>query len=244
MKVLIIEDNIMNLKLFSDTLRLKGYEVAVARNGIEALEILKTFIPDLILLDLYMPGMSGFRFANYISKENKYSSIPMIVISASSSIYDVKEMASYNVKAYLVKPVSPTKLLETVKNVILMSEGENKIHQIRDEYELDKTSDTRKISSTEKNTAKGRDKIILETGIAVQVENLIEGMVLGAPVTKDKTVIYPEGAKLSEKMIEKIKALGIKEVYVSQESYEKMKNSMFDGLLTEEDTKIDDILRE
>lgn len=122
MKVLVVEDNLLNLKLFVDTLTMKGYEVISARNGIEALEILKNIIPDVIILDLYMPGMSGFRLGNTLSKDPKYQNIPIIVVSASSSVYDVKEMASYNVKAYLVKPVSPTKLLETVKKVIIEKE--------------------------------------------------------------------------------------------------------------------------
>ncbi|MFN4244623.1 MAG: response regulator [Brevinematia bacterium] len=240
MKVLVVEDNMLNLRLFSDTLSMKGFEVVTARNGAEALEVLKNITPDLIILDLYMPGMSGFRFANAISKDSKYQRIPIIVVSASSSVYDVKEMASYNVKAYLVKPVSPTKLLETVKKVIIETEGEI----------LPKIEDTKPISNKtqeEVGTEKYSDKqsVIreLETGIRISVDDVVEGMVLAEPVVKNRTIIYREGIKVDENMIEKMKSMGIREVYITSKSFEEFKDilsikndteSMIDNFFNEE----------
>ncbi len=225
MKILVVEDNPLNLKLFYETLKMKGFEVIVARNGLEAIEILKTTIPNLILLDLYMPGMSGFRLANFLSKEAKYSHIPIIVVSASSSVYDVKEMASYNVKAYLVKPVSPTKLLETVKKVIISLEAQESF-QISSEARSQKASSVVTNGQSLEDKPKQQkevDKKVLDTGIRVFVDNLIEGMVLGAPVERNKVIIYREGTTLDENMIAKLKELGIKEVYISKESYESFK---------------------
>jgi CheY-like chemotaxis protein len=225
MKVLVVEDNPLNLKLFCETLKMKGFEVITARNGLEAIEILKTTIPNLILLDLYMPGMSGFRLANFLSKEAKYAHIPIIVVSASSSVYDVKEMASYNVKAYLVKPVSPTKLLETVKKVIISVETEGS-YRAFSEPKTQKTSSTTTENEGLDNKPKQTkevEKKVLDTGIRVFVDNLIEGMVLGAPVERNKVIIYREGTTLDEGMIAKLKELGIKEVYISKESYESFK---------------------
>ncbi|MGC8965122.1 MAG: response regulator [Brevinematia bacterium] len=225
MKILVVEDNPLNLKLFYDTLAMRGYEVITARNGSEALEILKTNIPDLIILDLYMPGMSGFRLANMISKDHIFSSIPIIVVSASSSVYDVKEMATYNVKAYLVKPVSPTKLLDTVKKVILAKEEDSikEDHHLKSKVPEAKSSeDNEELSASHGN--KENQKKILETGIKVSVEDLIEGMVLGAPVIRDKVIIYKEGTKVDEVVIKKIKALGIKEVYITEKSFSEFKD--------------------
>lgn len=221
MKVLVVEDNPLNMKLFFETLKMKGYDVITARNGIEAMEVLKADIPDLILLDLYMPGMSGFRFANFLSKEHKYSHIPIIVVSASSSVYDVKEMASYNVKAYLVKPISPTKLLETVKKAIISNEISNKTSNVHTE---EPEVETQKVEVPEVKA--NQEKKILDTGIRVLTDDLIEGMVIGAPVEKNKVIIYREGTTVNENIITKLKELGIREVYISKESYESFKEIM------------------
>jgi len=169
--------------------------------------------------------MSGFRLANFLSKEAKYSHIPIIVVSASSSVYDVKEMASYNVKAYLVKPVSPTKLLETVKKVIISLEAQESF-QISSEARSQKASSVVTNGQSLEDKPKQQkevDKKVLDTGIRVFVDNLIEGMVLGAPVERNKVIIYREGTTLDENMIAKLKELGIKEVYISKESYESFK---------------------
>lgn len=230
MKILVVEDNPLNLKLFCDTLSMKGYEVVMARNGTEALELLKTTVPDLIILDLYMPGMSGFRFANTISKDQRFSSIPIIVVSASSSVYDVKEMATYNVKAYLVKPVSPVKLLETVKKVILATEEYNTPYQ-KQPREILKTIKTRdevtqqELGSPNIDESKNlHQKQILETGVRVAVEDLIEGMILGAPVSRERAIIYKEGTKIDETIIQRLKSLGIREVYITEKSFSEFKD--------------------
>lgn len=224
MKVLVVDDNPLNLKLFADTLSMKGFEVLVARNGVEALEVLGSVVPDIILLDLYMPGMSGFRFANEVSKNPKYQNIPIIVVSASSSVYDVKEMASYNIKAYLVKPVSPTKLLETIKKVIVGKEVEE-LYSVTfrkgesSQQEEGVQTGTTSVQIPQESVAKKE----LETGIRLSVDNVIEGMILGEPVTKNKTVIYREGTRVDAKVLEKLKALGVREVYVTKESFEEFR---------------------
>lgn len=224
MKVLIVEDNPLNLKLFSETLAMKGFEIITARNGNEALESLKVSIPDIIILDLYMPSMSGFRFANTISKDLRYHDIPIIVVSASSSIYDVKEMASYNVKAYLVKPVSPTKLLETVKKVIV----EKELIQSPPYYSSKKSQETKveKTSVDEPNT-EPQDSAVkkeVETSIRVSVDDLIEGMILGEPIMKNRAIVYKEGTRIDDKIIEKLKSLGIRDAYITKKSFEEFKD--------------------
>lgn len=231
MKVLLVEDNPLNVRLFYDTLSMKGYEVIVARNGNEALEVLKNVIPDIIVLDLYMPGMSGFRFANTISKDLRYSSIPIIVVSASSSVYDVKEMASYNIKAYLVKPVAPTKLLETIKKVIIEKEYSDSLNKSYQQYASSGKSEPRNTLSSDQEKTESRDSSLytsfrreVETGIRVSVDDLVEGMILGAPIVKNKAVIYKEGSVVDSKMIEKIKNLGVNEIYITKDSFEKFKD--------------------
>lgn len=239
MKVLVVEDNLLNLKLFVDTLTMKGYEVISARNGIEALEILKNIIPDVIILDLYMPGMSGFRLGNTLSKDPKYQNIPIIVVSASSSVYDVKEMASYNVKAYLVKPVSPTKLLETVKKVIIEKEQKTPPSYATT---TQKTYESPKTETEENKKPISPQAREVETGIRVAVEDLLEGMVLGEPITKNKTIIYKEGTKLDAKMIEKIKALGIREAFITKKSFEEFKDII--ELRSLEEHNIEDVFKD
>ncbi|MEN2997734.1 MAG: response regulator [Brevinematia bacterium] len=238
MKVLIVEDNPLNLRLFADTLNMKGFEVITARNGMEALEILKNVTPDIILLDLYMPGMSGFRFASEISKDPRYQGIPIIVVSASSSVYDVKEMASYNIKAYLVKPVSPTKLLETLKKVIIQEEirGTTQNHHLQEKSSLQKDEET--VALLRNESPERVNKRELETGIRISVDDLIEGMILGEPVVKNRTIIYKEGTTIDSKITEKLKSLGIREVYITKESFEEFRD-LIDIKREKEETNVD-----
>jgi CheY-like chemotaxis protein len=96
-------------------LRGAGYEVLSAHDGREALEHMQTVIPDLILLDLMMPGMNGLRFIKELDRRGMRSAIPIIVLSAHARAEDLKQM---HVCAYLRKPFSIKMLLENINQYV------------------------------------------------------------------------------------------------------------------------------
>jgi CheY-like chemotaxis protein len=113
-KILVIEDDVSIRELLVELLQGEGYTVASAFNGIEGLETLKSkkIDPDLILIDLMMPGMDGFKFRQEQLKNDDWSKIPTIVMSAESNAKD--KMKDLNITAFLSKPVELDTILKTV----------------------------------------------------------------------------------------------------------------------------------
>ena len=113
-KILIVDDE-QDIRIYLDTLFKKdGYETAIAEDGISALKMLEEFDPDLITLDLQMPNDTGTDFYRKIHRNEKYNSIPIIVISGMAG----RHLAISKPLAVYEKPIDPAKLLETVKSSI------------------------------------------------------------------------------------------------------------------------------
>jgi CheY-like chemotaxis protein len=112
-KILIIEDDPLVVKylvaVFSDS----GYETAAALNTTEAMDIVKKSIPDLICLDLQMPGEWGPRFYRKLRQDERVKDIPIIVISGIDGDHAIKDAV-----AFVKKPFDPEKLIGIVKNTI------------------------------------------------------------------------------------------------------------------------------
>ena len=105
-KLLIVDDDKIFLKIFKDTLARKykdKYEVTVAHNGIEALEKMEEFQPDLIVLDIQMPKMDGLEFLQELKQRNHGLQIPVLISSNFSDIDKISEGLEFGVKGYVVK---------------------------------------------------------------------------------------------------------------------------------------------
>ncbi len=83
-KLLVVDDTPMNVKLLSDRLAARGYEVATAASGAEALERVKEWKPDLVLLDVVMPGMSGYEVCRHIREDSATGILPPSTSAAST----------------------------------------------------------------------------------------------------------------------------------------------------------------
>jgi len=114
-QILVVEDEPAIQDILQFALNGAGYEVLLAHDGREALEHMQTVIPDLILLDLMMPGMNGHCFTKELDHRGMRSTIPIIVLSAFASVEDLKQM---HVCAYLPKPFSMKTLLEKVHHCV------------------------------------------------------------------------------------------------------------------------------
>jgi two-component system cell cycle response regulator DivK len=116
--VLIVEDNELNMKLFNDLLEANGYRTLQSRNGVGAVELARQHKPDLILMDIQLPEVSGLEVTEWIKQDKELRSIPVIAITAFAMKGDEEKIRSRGCEAYLSKPISVTKFLETVKNYV------------------------------------------------------------------------------------------------------------------------------
>lgn len=114
-KILVVDDTPANLEVMTEMLSSVGYEVATAISGERALKRLKTYVPDLILLDIQMPGMDGFQICQAIKNDPKTANIPIIFITALSDIGHIVRGFSLGGVDYISKPFQQLELLTRVK---------------------------------------------------------------------------------------------------------------------------------
>ena len=116
--VLIVEDNELNMKLFNDLLEAHGYDTIQTRNGVEAVELARQHRPDLILMDIQLPEVSGLLVTKWIKEDEELAHIPVIAVTAFAMKGDEERIRKGGCEAYLSKPIQVTKFLETVQNYI------------------------------------------------------------------------------------------------------------------------------
>lgn len=113
--VLIVEDNDLNMKLFNDLLEAHGYATLKTADGIEAIELARRHKPDLILMDIQLPEVSGLEVTKWIKEDNELKSIPVVAVTAFAMKGDEERIRQGGCEAYLSKPISVSKFLETVR---------------------------------------------------------------------------------------------------------------------------------
>lgn len=113
--VLIVEDNELNMKLFNDLLEAHGYATLKTADGIEAIELARTHRPDLILMDIQLPEVSGLEVTKWIKEDDALKSIPVIAVTAFAMKGDEERIREGGCEAYISKPISVGKFLDTVR---------------------------------------------------------------------------------------------------------------------------------
>jgi two-component system cell cycle response regulator DivK len=116
--ILIVEDNELNMKLFSDLLEAHGYKTLQTRSGKEALELTRLHKPDLILMDIQLPEVSGLEVTQWIKRDEELRHIPVIAITAFAMKGDEERILAGGCEAYMSKPISILKFLETVRRFL------------------------------------------------------------------------------------------------------------------------------
>jgi len=117
-KVLIVDDSPTEVHVLQTMLAKNGHEVVVATSGEQGVEMSKTEGPDLILMDVVMPGMNGFQATRQISKNAETSSIPVIMVTTKDQETDKVWAMRQGAKDYIVKPVQEKALIEHVNMVL------------------------------------------------------------------------------------------------------------------------------
>ena len=113
--ILVVEDNELNMKLFHDLLEAHGYSILQTRDGMEALKLARQHKPDLILMDIQLPEVSGLEVTKWIKEDDDLKSIPIIAVTAFAMKGDEEKIREGGCEGYLAKPISLTSFLETVE---------------------------------------------------------------------------------------------------------------------------------
>jgi two-component system, cell cycle response regulator DivK len=116
--VMIVEDNELNMKLFNDLLQAHGIKTIQTRNGLDAINLAREHMPDLILMDIQLPEVSGLEVTKWLKDDDKVKHIPVIAITAFAMKGDEERILEGGCEAYLSKPISVQKFLETVKRFV------------------------------------------------------------------------------------------------------------------------------
>ena len=116
--VLIVEDNELNMKLFHDLLDAHGYQTLQTRNGVEALELAREHHPDLILMDIQLPEVSGLEVTKWLKEDDQLRTIPVVAVTAFAMKGDEERIREGGCEAYISKPISVMMFLDTVKQFI------------------------------------------------------------------------------------------------------------------------------
>lgn len=117
-KVMIVEDNELNMKLFRDVIETSGYMSIQTRSGLEALEIARQHKPDIIIMDIQLPEISGLEITKQIKEDNNLQDIPVIAVTAFAMKGDEERIRKGGCEAYISKPISLSIFMETIKKYI------------------------------------------------------------------------------------------------------------------------------
>ncbi len=120
-EVLVVEDDIMNLKLIWEILKAEGYTVHYAMNGVEAIDMAKKMLYDLILMDIRLPRMDGIEATRIIKNMLNYKKVPIIALTAYAMGGDKERFLAAGLDDYIPKPIDVSEFIKKVKNIVLMT---------------------------------------------------------------------------------------------------------------------------
>ena len=116
--ILIVEDNELNMKLFHDLLDAHGYKTIQTRDGLEALDLARKHVPDLILMDIQLPEVSGLEVTKWLKEDDRLKRIPVIAVTAFAMKGDEEKIRQGGCEAYISKPISVMHFLETIRRFL------------------------------------------------------------------------------------------------------------------------------
>lgn len=116
-RILVVEDNELNLKLFCDLLRAHGYETQPVRDGREAIAQARQFAPDLVIMDIHLPHVSGLDLIIALKGDPALASAPIMAVTAYAGKGDEERIRAAGADTYVSKPISVMKFIETVNGL-------------------------------------------------------------------------------------------------------------------------------
>jgi two-component system cell cycle response regulator DivK len=116
--VMIVEDNELNMKLFRDLIEAHGYRTVQTRSGLTAMDLARESQPDLILMDIQLPEISGLEVTKLLKADPDLRRIPVIAVTAFAMKGDEERIRQGGCEAYISKPIAVTKFIETIKSFL------------------------------------------------------------------------------------------------------------------------------
>ncbi|MBI3989585.1 MAG: response regulator [candidate division NC10 bacterium] len=117
-RILVVDDERLITTMLKDVLEANGYEVLVASDGQEGLNQARAERPDLIILDVMMPKLDGFKVARLLKFDRNFQHIPIIMLTAKAGEHDAQTSKMSGADLYLLKPVEPKQLLEKITSLL------------------------------------------------------------------------------------------------------------------------------
>ena len=117
-RVLVVEDNELNLKLFCDLLRAHDFATEPVRDGREAVASARAFEPDLVIMDIQLPHVSGIDLIHQMKRDPRLASIPIMAVTAYAGHEDEERIRAAGANAYVTKPISLARFMEEVRGLI------------------------------------------------------------------------------------------------------------------------------
>ena len=121
-KILVVEDNELNLKLFCDLLRAHGYETEPVRDGREAVERARGFQPDMIVMDIQMPHITGLELIEQLKADEDLKPIPIMAVTAYAAKGDEERIRDAGAEGYVSKPISVIRFVGAVSSLLAFAE--------------------------------------------------------------------------------------------------------------------------
>ena len=112
--VLIVEDNELNMKLFNDLVETRGHRIVQTRSGVKAVELARKHRPDLILMDIQLPEVSGLEVTQWLKDDEELRTIPVVAVTAFAMKGDEEKIRQAGCEAYLSKPISVARFFDTI----------------------------------------------------------------------------------------------------------------------------------
>jgi len=134
-KILVVDDNEMNVDILEMDLRERHYRVFKAYNGIDGIAIANEEVPDLILLDIQMPGIDGLETLKRLRANNKTKDIPVILLTGLNDPRSIESGFSAGADEYLTKPINFDELSVRVNTILRMSRAEKELRKVKDEFD-------------------------------------------------------------------------------------------------------------
>ena len=117
-RILIVEDNELNMKLFEDLLQAHGYAILSTKDGLDALRLAREHLPDLVLMDIQLPEISGLEVTRMMKADPELRHIPVVAVTAFAMKGDEEKIREGGCEGYIAKPISVGRFIETIENFL------------------------------------------------------------------------------------------------------------------------------
>lgn len=213
-KILIVDDQIDNLRLLSEILTGRGYEVRKAINGSTALMGVQKFPPDLILLDINMPGLNGYEVCQKLKSDRQTSQIPIIFLSASDRVIDKVKSFEVGGVDYITKPFQVPEVLARVENQIKirrfsqMRESLSKaiVHDLKNPLSVITFNSS---SLIRRGCLQGKNLKALQSinDTAQRLDSMIDDLLIAAKMDADRLILHRTEIDLKDLILDILKRL-------------------------------------